>query len=174
MPVEYYIQLERGRVRGVSDTVLDAIARALQLDDVERAHLVDLVRAAKRRPSSRGATPATVRPGVQRVLDTITDSAAFVRNGRLDILSANRLAYALYSEVFSNPDRPANLARFVFLDPRSHDFYMVAFSAAMHVTVRPLGAGREGLSVRTNQADHTPGQRPDRKQYKQGDGNDRR
>jgi hypothetical protein len=56
---------------------------------------------------------------VQRVLDTITESAAFVRNGRLDILSANRLGYALYSEVFANPDRPANLARFIFLDRQS-------------------------------------------------------
>jgi transcriptional regulator with XRE-family HTH domain len=122
--VEYYIQLERGSARGVSEDVLDAIGRALQLDDVERAHLFDLVRAAKQRPSRRRATPETVRPGVQRVLDTITESAAFVRNGRLDILSANRLGYALYSEAFSNPDRPANLARFVFLDSRSRHFYM--------------------------------------------------
>src|SRR6266702_485924 len=122
--VEYYIQLERGSVRGVSEDVLDAIGRALQLDDVERAHLFDLVRAAKQRPSRRRATPETVRPGVQRVLDTITESAAFVRNGRLDVLSANRLGYALYSEVFANPDRPVNLARFIFLDGRSRDFYV--------------------------------------------------
>jgi transcriptional regulator with XRE-family HTH domain len=122
--VEYYTQLERGSVRGVSEDVLEAIARALQLDDVERSHLFHLVRAAKQRPSRARATPETVRPGVQRVLDTITESAAFVRNGRLDILSANRLGYALYSEAFANPDRPANLARFVFLDPRSRDFYM--------------------------------------------------
>lgn len=121
---EYYIQLERGSVRGVSEEVLDAIGQALQLDDVERAHLVELVRAAKERPNRRRATPDTVRPGVQRLLDTITESAAFVRNGRLDILAANRLGYALYSEAFSNPDRPTNLARFVFLDARSRDFYM--------------------------------------------------
>jgi len=121
--VEYYTQLERGTVRGVSEDVLEAIARALQLDDVERAHLFDLVRAAKQRPSRRRRTPERVRPSVQRVLDTITEAAAFVRNGRLDILSANRLGYALYSEVFANPDRPANLARFVFLDRRSREFY---------------------------------------------------
>jgi transcriptional regulator with XRE-family HTH domain len=122
--IEYYIQLERGSVRGVSEDVLDALGQALQLDDVERAHLFELVRAAKERPSRRPATPETVRPGVQRVLDTITESAAFVRNGRLDILSANRLGYSLYSEAFANPDRPTNLARFVFLDPRSRHFYM--------------------------------------------------
>jgi hypothetical protein len=60
---------------------------------------------------------------VQRVLDSITESAAFVRNGLLDILSANRLGYALYSEAFANPDRPVNLARFVFLDRQSRRFY---------------------------------------------------
>src|SRR6266550_1287423 len=122
--VEYYTQLERGSVRGVSEDVLDAISRALQLDDVERVHLFDLVRAAKQRPTRGRRAPERVRPGVQRVLDTITESAAFVRNGRLDILSANRLGYALYSEAFADPDRPVNLARFVFLDQQSRTFYM--------------------------------------------------
>jgi hypothetical protein len=103
--------------------VLQAIARALQLDEVERTHLFDLVRAAKRRPPTARRTAARVRPGVQRVLDSITESAAFVRNGLLDILSANRLGYALYSEAFANPDRPVNLARFVFLDRQSRTFY---------------------------------------------------
>jgi transcriptional regulator with XRE-family HTH domain len=121
--VEYYTQLERGNVRGVSEDVLEAIARALQLDEIERTHLFDLVRAAKRRPAGTRRTPDRVRPGVQRVLDSITESAAFVRNGRLDILSANRLGYALYSEAFANPDRPVNLARFVFLDRQSRTFY---------------------------------------------------
>lgn len=76
------------------------------------------------RPSRRLTTPERVRPGVQRLLDTITDSAAFVRNGRLDILATNHLGYALYSEAFANPERPVNLGRFVFLDPRSRGFYM--------------------------------------------------
>jgi transcriptional regulator with XRE-family HTH domain len=120
---EYYTQLERGSVRGVSEDVLEAVSRALQLDDIERAHLFDLVRTAKQRPAQRGRTRERIRPTVQRLLDTITESAAFVRNGRLDILSANRLGYALYSEAFANPDRPVNLARFVFLDQRSRDFY---------------------------------------------------
>ena len=121
--VEYYTQLERGNLRGVSEDVLEAVARALQLDEVERTHLFDLVRAAKRRPARTRRAPERVRPGVQRVLDTIGGSAAFVRNGRLDILSANRLGYALYSEAFANPDRPVNLARFVFLDQQSRTFY---------------------------------------------------
>lgn len=121
--VEYYTQLERGNVRGASEDVLEAVARALQLDDVERSHLFDLVRAAKRRPTRRGRAPQGVRPSVQRVLDTMTEAAAFVRNGRLDILSMNRLGYALYSEVFVDPELQANLARFIFIDRQSRTFY---------------------------------------------------
>src|SRR3954447_18362470 len=122
--VEYYTQLERGSVSGVSEDVLDAVCRALQLDEVERAHLFDLVSAAKQRPSKRRKSTELVRPGVQQLLDAMAGAAAFVRNSRLDILSANRLGYALYSEAFSNPERPTNLARFVFLDPRARDFYV--------------------------------------------------
>jgi transcriptional regulator with XRE-family HTH domain len=121
--VEYYTQLERGNVRGVSEDVLDAVARALHLDEIEKTHLLDLIRAAKQRPARRQPIVQRVRPGVQRLLDTMTEAAAFVRNGRLDILAANRLGYALYSEALVNPDRPANLARFVFLDPHSRTFY---------------------------------------------------
>jgi transcriptional regulator with XRE-family HTH domain len=123
--IEYYTRLERGDATGVSDDVLDALARALQLDDVERAHLLDLIRTAnaRRRPTRRRATGQRVRPSVQRILDSMTDVAAFVRNGRLDILSANQLGYGLYSPAFLDPTRPVNLARFVFLDPRSREFY---------------------------------------------------
>jgi transcriptional regulator with XRE-family HTH domain len=121
--VEYYTHLERGNARGASDDVLDAIARALKLDDVERSHLFDLVRLAKQQAPRAKRTTEKVRPGVQRLLDAMNGSAAFVRNGRLDVLSANRLGYALYSEVFVDTRRPANLARFVFLDTRSRTFY---------------------------------------------------
>jgi transcriptional regulator with XRE-family HTH domain len=121
--VEYYTQLERGNARGASHDVLEAIARVLQLDDTERAHLFDLVGAANARPSRRHPTPQRVRPAVRRVLDTITEAAAFVRNGRLDVLAANRLARALYVDAFDTPGVP-NLARFVFLDQRAADFYV--------------------------------------------------
>src|SRR5437016_7932247 len=140
--VEYYTQLERGTVRGVSEDVLDAIARALQLDDVERTHLFDLVRAAKQRPAKGRKSAEHVRPGVQRLLDSMTEAAAFVRNSRLDILSANRLGYALYSEVFANPDRPANLARFVFLDRPASDFYIAWDGIADASAGRPPAARR--------------------------------
>jgi transcriptional regulator with XRE-family HTH domain len=141
---EYYTQLERGNVSGVSEDVLDAIGRALQLDDVERAHLFHLVRAAKQLPAKTTKTATQVRPGVQRVLDSITDAAAFVRNSRQDVLSANRLGYALYADLFANPQRPANLARFVFLDPRARDFYVdwngIADAAAFNLRAT---AGRD-------------------------------
>jgi transcriptional regulator with XRE-family HTH domain len=123
--IEYYTRLERGNARGVSAEVLDAISRALQLDEVERAHLTDLVRTANTpRPARRRPAPQQIRPSVQWLLDSMTGTAAFVRNGRLDVLAANQLGCALYSPVFSGAARrPPNLARFVFLDPHAAEFY---------------------------------------------------
>ncbi len=122
--VDYYTRLERGNLGGVSESVLDALARALQLDEAERAHLFDLARAASTtaRPRRRAAQQR-VRPGVQRILDAMNDAPADVRNGRRDILAANRLGYALYSDMYTDPARPANVARFVFLSPRARAFF---------------------------------------------------
>jgi transcriptional regulator with XRE-family HTH domain len=121
--VDYYTRLERGNLGGVSEAVLDALAQALQLDEAERGHLFDLARSANptARPR-RGAVKQGVRPGVQRILDAL-DAPADVRNGRGDILAANRLGYALYSEMFIDPVRPANIARFLFLSPRARAFF---------------------------------------------------
>jgi transcriptional regulator with XRE-family HTH domain len=121
--VEYYTRLERGNGRGVSEEVLEGIARALQLDDIERSHLMDLVRWANTTRPRRRVDPQRVRPGVQLILDSMTEAAAFVRNGRLDLFSANQLGYALYDQAFSDSVKPPNLARFVFLNPRSREFY---------------------------------------------------
>jgi transcriptional regulator with XRE-family HTH domain len=122
--VDYYTRLERGNLGGVSEAVLEALTRALQLDEAERGHLLDLARAATTtaRPRRRPAQQR-VRPGIQRILDAITDAPADLRNGRRDILAANRLGYALYSELFVNPVRPPNLARFLFLNPRAREFF---------------------------------------------------
>jgi transcriptional regulator with XRE-family HTH domain len=122
--VDYYTRLERGNASGVSETVLAALARALQLDDAERAHLFDLARAAHAAPRRRRPAPQRVRPSVQRILDAVTAAPAFVRNGRLDLLAANRLGRAFYSQHFDSPQGPANSARFIFLDPRATDFYV--------------------------------------------------
>jgi MmyB-like transcription regulator ligand binding domain/Helix-turn-helix domain len=118
--VDYYTRLERGNLSGVSEGVLDALAQALQLDEAERGHLFDLARSANptARPR-RGAGKQGVRPSVQRIMDAL-DAPADVRNGRGDILAANRLGYALYSEL---PVRPANVARFLFLSPRAREFF---------------------------------------------------
>jgi transcriptional regulator with XRE-family HTH domain len=124
LSVDYYVQLERGNLKGVSDSVLNAVANALQLDDAERAHLFDLARAADTSGTkARRPSPQRVRPGLQRVLDAITDAPAWIRNGRADVLATNRLGRALYAPVLDDPVRPANTARFTFLDPRGVEFY---------------------------------------------------
>jgi transcriptional regulator with XRE-family HTH domain len=123
--VDYYTRLERGNTNGVSDSVLEALARALQLDEAERAHLFDLARAAHpAAPARRRPAKQRVRPGVQRILDAMTGAPAFVRNGRMDLLAANRLGRALYAEHFAGPARPANSARYIFLDERATSFYL--------------------------------------------------
>jgi hypothetical protein len=122
--VDYYTRLERGNASGVSETVLEALARALQLDEAERAHLFDLARAAHPSARRRRRAQPRIRPGVQHMLDAMAGVPAFVRNGRLDILAANRLGHALYSQHFDSPIGPANTARFVFLDPRAETFYV--------------------------------------------------
>jgi transcriptional regulator with XRE-family HTH domain len=142
---DYYVRLERGNLGGVSDSVLEALARALQLDEAERAYLFDLARAANTTPRAR-RRPAQqrIRPGVQWLLDSMTDAPAFVRNGRLDVLAVNRLGHALYSPVFDDPARPVNLARFAFLDPRATEFYP-DWEGAANTTVALLRteAGRD-------------------------------
>jgi transcriptional regulator with XRE-family HTH domain len=123
--VPYYTRLERGDMSGVSESVLEALARALRLDDAERAHLFDLARAARpiaARPRQRRAK-WRVRPELQWTLDAITGAAAFVGNERLDLLAANQLGRALFSELYAAPARPINNARFVFLDPRAEVFF---------------------------------------------------
>ena len=110
---EYYTRFERGNATGVSESVIDGIAHALQLDEAERAHLLDLIRtAATTRPPRRRPAPQPVRPAVQRIIDSMTGTPALVLNGRLDILTANALGYALYSPVYADPVRPPNNARF--------------------------------------------------------------
>jgi transcriptional regulator with XRE-family HTH domain len=122
--VEYYKRLERGNAAGVSDTVLEALADALQLDDAERAHLFDLARAASPAPSrrTRRASPQKVRPVVQRIVDSI-GSPATVSNMRADYLAANALGRALYAPLFESREQPPNSARFTFLDPAAQQFF---------------------------------------------------
>lgn len=122
--VEYYTRVERGNPRGVSQDVLEGIARALQLDEAERLHFDALARTIKA-TGAHHRQPATqrVRPSIQRLLDTITHSAAVVGNDRLDMLATNPLGAALFAPVLDSIAGPANFARHAFLDPTAPDFY---------------------------------------------------
>jgi transcriptional regulator with XRE-family HTH domain len=147
--VEYYAKLERGALAGASAGVLDAIARALQLDDAERAHLLDLARTAEgttalMRPARRSSKQWTTRPSLQWALDAVTGGAAFVRNGRMDLLAANQLARAFYADVYADPRRPANIARFTFFDPIARRFHPEwDLAADICVAILRTEAGRD-------------------------------
>ncbi|MFF5793008.1 helix-turn-helix transcriptional regulator [Paeniglutamicibacter sp. NPDC012692] len=120
--VDYYVRLERGNLAGASESVLDAIARTLRLDEAEREYLFELARAAG--PARKKRSPTlVVRPEVQQVLDAMTDAPAWVRNGRHDILAANRMGRALYLPVFEDPRRPVNTTRFTYLNPAARTFW---------------------------------------------------
>lgn len=126
MSVEYYAKLERGALAGVSAGVLDSLARALQLDDAERVHLLRLAHEADgsnrilRRPRPQ---QWAVRPALQQTLDAITTAPAIVGNDRLDFLVANHLGRAMYADLLLDPTSPPNFARYTFLDGSARRFY---------------------------------------------------
>ncbi|GAA1183098.1 helix-turn-helix transcriptional regulator [Streptomyces hebeiensis] len=146
LSVEYYTRMERGQLGGASESVLDSIARALQLDDDERAHLYDLARSVA--PGSRRKRPKRASPitaSVQQVLDSMSVPAV-VQNGRLDLLAANDLGRALYADLFDMAQQPPNFARYVFLDPRAEDFYADINQAKnLLVAILRATAGRDPL-----------------------------
>ena len=147
--VEYYAKLERGAIAGASASVLDALSRALRLDDTERAHLLDLARAADGIPTSgrtrrRATRQSAARPSLAWALDAITDGIAFVRNPQQDLLAANALGRAFYAPVIGDGGRTPNLARFQFLDPASREFYPDwDVFAGMCVAIMRAEAGRD-------------------------------
>jgi transcriptional regulator with XRE-family HTH domain len=147
--VEYYAKLERGAIAGASASVLDALARALHLDDTEHAHLLDLARAADGIPSSgrsrrRSARPAFPRESLEWVLASITEAIAFVRDPQQNLLAVNPLGRAFYQPVIGDGGRIPNLARFQFLDPAARDFYPDwDVFAEMCVAIMRAEAGRD-------------------------------
>lgn len=146
--VEYYAKLERGSIAGASASVLESVADALQLDDTERSHLLDLARAADGIPASgrarrRSAKPTEPRPSLHWALESITEAVAFVRDSQQNLLATNRLGRAFYSPVIGDGGRTPNLARFQFLDPAARDFYPDwDVFAAMCVAIMRNEAGR--------------------------------
>lgn len=147
--VEYYARLERGHIAGASTGVLDGLARALQLDETERGHLLDLARAADAIPTSgrsRRRTPgrAASRLSLQWAMEAITEGVACVRDPRQNLVATNRLGRAFYSPVIGDGGRVPNLARFQFLDPASRDFYPDwELFAEMCVGIMRTEAGRD-------------------------------
>jgi transcriptional regulator with XRE-family HTH domain len=124
--VDYYTRLERGNLSGVSDSVLEALTRALQLEEAERAHLFDLARAANTTAATaRARRPRAprLRVEVQRLLDAMTMAPAYVRNGRLDVLGANPLGRVVFAPLFDTAAATPSIARFIFLDPAAQAFY---------------------------------------------------
>lgn len=126
--IEYYSKLERGALAGASASILDAIARALQLDHAGRAHLFHLAQAADGtsailRPRRRTRRTWTPSPTLQWVLDAYAHGPAVVRNGRLDLLATNQLGAAMHSSLYEHCDtEPPNFARYTFLDADSQRF----------------------------------------------------
>lgn len=126
--VDYYVRMERGSLAGASETVLDSLASALQLDEAERDHLFALARESGPTGARRKRkTAGTLRPALQQILDAITDAPAWIRNGRHDVLAMNQLARALYSPVLADPRRPANTTRFVYLNPEAAERFFVDY-----------------------------------------------
>jgi hypothetical protein len=146
---EWYTRLEKGHIGGVSEDVLEAVARALLLNEDERTYLLDLARAARpARHRPRRRNDVTIPSPVQWMVDAMTMAPAFVRSGHLDIVASNALCRALYSPMFdSDTTRErgcANFPRYFFLDPGSHDFF-VDWEKGARATVAVLRAeaGRE-------------------------------
>jgi transcriptional regulator with XRE-family HTH domain len=115
---DYYIRLEQGRDQHPSAQVLDALARALDLDDQATAHLHELARPVPRRQRA-AARPERVSPDLQRLLDTWIHTPATVLGRRMDVLAHNALAGALYQ----HSSIGTNLLRAIFLDPATQQFY---------------------------------------------------
>ncbi|MGW7685622.1 helix-turn-helix transcriptional regulator [Kribbella sp. NPDC054772] len=118
---DYYVRLEQGRTDNVSQEILDSVADVLKLTDDERKHLAVLAKPVRRK--SRRRTTQRIRPGLQRLLDSMTDVPAFVLGHRMDVLAWNDLAAALIGDFGSLAPKQRNVPRMVFLDPAAHDFY---------------------------------------------------
>ncbi|MEU0116234.1 helix-turn-helix transcriptional regulator [Streptomyces bobili] len=121
--VVYYTRLEQGRARHPSDAVLNALARVLRLDAVERTHLYDLAagpRLAALEPSPRDVP---VRDGIRRLVTAVGAVPAYVLSPAMDVLEANVLAHALLGAPIPAPGEQLNLARHVFLDAAARVLY---------------------------------------------------
>jgi transcriptional regulator with XRE-family HTH domain len=112
----WYTWLEQGRGGAPSADVLDRIARALMLTDVEREHLFLL--GLGRPPEARYRKDEGVTPRLQRVLDALEPTPALIRTATWDVVAWNRAATVMLFDYGSVPPQERNVLRFIFLDPR--------------------------------------------------------
>ncbi|MFI7446747.1 helix-turn-helix transcriptional regulator [Nonomuraea sp. NPDC049714] len=121
---DYYARLEQGRPIVPSPAVVEALGRALGLDSAGRAHLQDLIGVtaapARRRPPS----VQRVRPGLYQLLDALDGEPALVLGRRTDVLAANRMAKALFTDFEQLPPRQRNYARWMFLDDDARSLFV--------------------------------------------------
>ncbi|MEU8228527.1 helix-turn-helix transcriptional regulator [Actinoplanes sp. NPDC048967] len=171
----YYSRLEQGQSSNASPEVLDAIARALRLDDAERAHLRELAAGTRGGTTRRRPAPERVTPAVRQLVGALGDVPVVVLGRHSDVLAWNAAGHALFAGHLdvAAPDsrhRP-NMARLVFLDEHTRELYAdwPAKARAVVATLRmasghfpddPLFAGLVGeLSMKSPQfaamwADH--------------------
>ncbi|MDH2413876.1 helix-turn-helix transcriptional regulator [Nocardioides sp. CER19] len=121
---DYYTRLEQGRRITPSEGVLDALARALGLDQAGRAHLLDLAGNAAYAPGRRTPSVPRVRPGLRQLLDSFASNPAFITNRRSDILASNALARALLADFEAMPARARNYTRWMFLDDAARTLFV--------------------------------------------------
>ncbi|MFJ8788052.1 helix-turn-helix domain-containing protein [Streptomyces sp. NPDC102462] len=121
--VAYYTRLEQGNGRNVSAEVLDAIARALRLDDAEQAHLTHLAKGKQHKKKALGRAQQ-VRPALTQLLDTMDGVPAYVVGRRSEILAWNRMAAAVFGDWAELPAGERNWARLVFLRPEYRDLFV--------------------------------------------------
>lgn len=116
--------MERGDLNGVSESVLFALVRALQLNEAETIHLFDLARAATQpRRAPRIKSAPRVSPRVAQLLDTMADVPAIAMSRLGDPVASNTLGRALFPDLFPEGEAPLNSCRYLFLDPRAQSFY---------------------------------------------------
>jgi hypothetical protein len=143
---DYYARLEQGRATNVSSQVLDAVAKALQLDELERGHLADLVKPPRH---AAAGGPQRVRPALRALVASLDPTPAVLHGPRLEVLSMNRAATLLIHDFDAMPQAERNMARWVFLDPKARRVYPDwPDIAAQFVSILRVAAGRDAADGR--------------------------